>query len=69
MAGLGAILLVTGLLLCVFVYSVVAKNNQYSENGVISYGWLFFCGSLPLTFTGLVVFLIGLIMSFVEKKR
>ena len=68
MAGLGAILLVVGLLLCVLVYSVVTKNNQYSESGVVSYGWIFVCGGLPLTFIGLIVFLVGLIMSFAEKK-
>lgn len=68
MAGLGAILFVAGLLLCVFVNVVVLNNDHYSEYGVVRYGWMFFCGGLPLTFTGLVVLLIGLVKSFTEKR-
>lgn len=67
-AGLGAILLVAGLLICAFVYGVVLKND-HSEFGGISEMFLVICGGAPLAFTGLIVIVAGLIMSSAEKKR
>ncbi len=68
MAGLGAILLVVGLLICAFIYGVVLQND-HSEFGGIGEGYMIMCGGVPIAFTGFVLLVVGLIKSSVEKKK
>lgn len=68
MAGLGAILLVVGLLICAFIYGVVLKND-HSEFGGIGEGFMIMCGGVPIAFTGFILLVVGLIRSSIEKKR
>jgi len=67
MAGLGATLVVAGLLFCAFMY--VALKNDHSEFGGLGEGLMIVCGGLPLLLTGLVILLIGLVMPVTKRKR